>query len=490
MVQNFEKNVASSYVDGQGVTRTTGNPNGANNSVPSATDRSQIMGSAYWAQTHDIRGTAWTGSVSQQRPGLRVKTFIFDVNEYGQQNNATTRRTANQFFMAAKYGGFEVEAGNKGTNPVTGITPSNNPWNTWGNPFKHDDGTVQKYVWEDTDTSATRTGEANTYFLQSDARGVLKAFDDIFARATTKLSNIAGAAAAAPNITSSGNTAYQGSFDTSDWSGDVVATSITVNASNVVSTGSTPLWKADTQLLALPTPATTRNIVVGNVGATQNPVASNFTWATIETSLQTALNKATPASSADALGQDRLNFIRGDRSKETGQVGGTFRKRTHLLGDIVNSGVAYKGTPSKSIVGSSTYATFFAANLSRTAAVYVGANDGMLHAFNATTGDELFAYIPSWLGPNLPALAGTGYVNAHQSYVDGSPVVGEAEVDVPAGFADLKTVLVSGTGGVGQGVFALDVTNPASFTAANVMWEFTNVDDQDMGYVGGGARKS
>jgi type IV pilus assembly protein PilY1 len=477
VVQNFEKNIASTYVDGQGVNQTTGNPNGANNSVPSSSDRSQIMGSAYWAQTHDIRGTAWTGSVAQQRPGLRVKTFIFDVNEYGQQNNATTRRTANQFFMAAKYGGFEVDANNLSVNPVTGGTPANNPWNTWGNPFKHDDGTVNKYVWEDGDPSATRMGEANTYFLQSDARGVLKAFDDIFRRASTQASSIAGAAAQAKNITTSGNTVYQGTFDTSDWSGDLVATPITVS-SNVVSVGTTPVWKADAVLTGMSTPAASRKIFVGNAGATQNPVAAPFTWAAIESSLATALDKATPASASDGLAQSRLNYLRGDRSLE----GTTFRARTHLLGDIVNSGVTYSGAPSTAITGSSTYATFVSNNSSRTPAVFVGANDGMLHAFNANDGSELFAYIPSWLGPKLPALTSPTYVTSHKSFMDGTPVVAEAEVLVSSTLT-WKTVLVAGTGGGGQGVFALDVTNPATFAEGNVMWEFTNADDQDMGYV-------
>ena len=470
VVQNFEKNIATTYVDGQGVVRTISNPNATNNSVPSSSDRSQIMGSAYWAQTHDIRGTGWTSSPALQRPGLRVKTFTFDVNEYGQQTPASTRRTANQFFMASKYGGFEVDPSNSGTNP----------WNTWGNPFKHDDGTANKYVWEDGD--ASRTGEANTYFLQSDARGVLKAFDEIFKRASDKASSIAGAAAQAKNVTSAGNTIYQGTFDPSDWSGDLEAKLVSVNASNVVSIAIMPAWTADTQLMAMATPATSRNIVAGRVGATQIPVATAFTWAAIDNTLKTALDKATPAASADGLAEDRLNYIRGDRSKEPPAAGAVFRKRTHLLGDIVNSGVTYSGVPSSSIVGSSTYPAFVTANASRTAAVFVGANDGMLHAFNAANGNELFAYIPSWLAPKLPALTNPSYVSAHQSFVDGTPVVGEAEVNV-GGTATWKTVLVSGTGGGGQGIFALDVTNPAGFTASNVMWEFTNADDQDMGYV-------
>lgn len=467
VVQRFETNTASTYIDGSGVNRTTSNPNGANSSVPTNTQTSQIMGSAYWAHTHDIRGTEWTNATSTgaagttlQRPGLRVKTFMFDVNEYGASNSNTARRTSNQLFMAGKYGGFESDPSN----------PEKNPYNTYGNPFVNEkDGTNNKFVWEDTSTSPTRAGEANTYFLQSDARGVLTAFDDIFKRASTTSYNIGGGANdSKQRPPTDGNNIYQGKFDTSDWSGDLEARLTTTNAL---------VWSASAQLGIMNAPATSRNIVVGKVGALANPVATDFAWGEIETSLQTSLN------AGDGLGQDRLNYLRGDKSKE----GSPFRPRTKLLGDIINSGVSFSGRPSLDI-SSSTYASFASTHATRTSAVYVGANDGMLHAFNATTGDELFAFIPSWFGPKLAALADAAYgtnASPHQSFADGTPVVAEAQVGSAGTAADWKTVLIAGTGAGGQGVFALDVTDPTNFTASNVMWEFTHNDDQDLGNVTG-----
>lgn len=477
-VQNFEKNVSSNYFDGDGVSQTTGNPNGSNPSVPSGTGTSQILGSAYWARTHDIRGASWTNATSTgspgttlQRPGLRVKTFTFDVNEYGGSNNSATRRSSNQLFMASKYGGFETDPSNL----------AKNPYNTKGNPFYRDDmTTADNNVWRDTDPRASRVGEANTYFLQSDARGVLSAFDDIFSRASTAARSIAGGAIQSKNLTQAGNTIFQGTFDTSDWSGDLLAIPVTVSSSNAIAISNSTIWTAATQLADLPTPAASRNIVVGKAGATAIPVATAFTWADIETNLQDSLNKTSPAATSDGLGQDRLNYLRGDKSKESNP----FRKRNKLLGDIINSGVAYSGAPSANI-SSATYASFVSSVESRTPAVFVGANDGMLHAFNATNGNELFAYIPSWLGPKLSALTTPAFVNAHQSYVDGTPTVAEAEVGSAGTAADWKTVLISGTGAGGQGVFALDVTNPAAFSATKVMWEFTNNDDPDMGFVTG-----
>ena len=474
IASKFEAGTSGTYVDGAGLTQSISNPNTANTaSLGSASGDVSIVGSAYWARTHDIRGTGWTNATTAgtagttlQRPGLRVKTFMFDVNEYGGSNDATTRHTSNQLFRAAKYGGFETDPSNT----------AKNPYNTHGNPFVSEaTGTNNNYVWADTDTRTSRVGEANTYFLQSDARGVLSAFDDIFQRASTSARSIAGGAIQSKNLTQVGDTIFQGTFDTSDWSGDLLSIPVNVDSSNVVTIGSTFNWTAATVLGNMATPATSRNIVVGNSGATANPTASNFTWSTISSSLQTALNKSSPTATADSLGQDRLNFLRGDRSKE----GSTFRSRSKLMGDVINSGVIYSGKPSNTI-NDAGYSTFYSTNANRTAAVFVGANDGMFHAFNASTGAELFAYIPSWLGSKLSALTSTSYVTNHQSYADGTATINEAVVG-----SSWKTVLVSGTGGGGKGVFALDVTDPTAFTTSNVMWEFTNADDADLGNVVG-----
>lgn len=114
-------------------------------------------------------------------------------------------------------------------------------------------------------------------------------------------------------------------------------------------------------------------------------------------------------------------------------------------------------------------------------AVFAGANDGMLHAFNAANGEELFGYIPSWVVPRLPALTNTAFINAHQNYVDAPIAVEEAQVGTSGSATDWKTVLVAGTGGGGHGVFALDVSDPATFNAGKVMWEFKRSDDAAIG---------
>jgi len=102
----------------------------------------------------------------------------------------------------------------------------------------------------------------------------------------------------------------------------------------------------------------------------------------------------------------------------------------------------------------------------------------MLHAFNATTGQEVLAYVPSALYPHLNQLTNPDY--SHRYYVDGPP-----------SYADVfynnawRTILVGGLNGGGQGYYALDVTNPTQFNENNatqiVRWEFTDADDADLG---------
>ncbi|MEX8191361.1 pilus assembly protein [Comamonas guangdongensis] len=475
IVGKYEANTGGTYVDGQGVTQTISNPNTANgsiNSVITNTGRSQIIGSAYWAHMRDIRGTDWKDSSgapnSLQRPGLRVKTFIFDVNEGSASSDYATRSTSNQLFIAAKYGGFESDPTNTGAKP----------YNTKGNPFKRDDGTNDDNVWK----KSAAPGDAQTYYLQSDARGVLSAFDAIFGRASTAARSIAGGAAASSSV-SSGTTLYTARFDTSNWSGDVVAESLSVDAASKAVTLGAQVWSAANKLDTRTSAASGRNIVVGREGSTANPAATNFAWGSIDAALQANLNKAAPAATPDNRGQDRLNYIRGDRSLE----GNPFRVRTSLMGDVVNSNVVYSGGPGLMYAGTG-YAAFRSQYGGRAKVVFAGANDGMLHAFNADTGVELFGYIPSWLGPKLSALTDPTFASTHQNYVDAPLALGDAQVASNDVAADWKTVLAGGTGGGGAGVFALDVSDPSSFDASKVLWEFKRADDPDMGQVVGQPR--
>jgi type IV pilus assembly protein PilY1 len=81
----------------------------------------------------------------------------------------------------------------------------------------------------------------------------------------------------------------------------------------------------------------------------------------------------------------------------------------------------------------------------------------MLHAFNANTGQEMWAYVPRVIMPEMHKLAVTNYDVKHRFFVDGSPVVMDVFFKSTN---EWKTVLVSGFRSGGRGYFALDITDP------------------------------
>ncbi len=255
--------------------------------------------------------------------------------------------------------------------------------------------------------------------------------------------------------------AYQASYAADqNWAGNLTATIKTLNPDGSVS--ASQLWSAKELLDAKG--HTSRNIKIAS-GA--NLV--DFKWSNLTVTQKKDLNRDPDrGDNVDTLGADRLSFLRGDRSKE----GATFRKRSSVLGDIVSSkpvtvrGARYLTGHANRLEGLDTkYEDFVAAQSSRTPMVYVGANDGMLHGFNASTGEEVFAFVPSAVFQNLHKLTATGYGEAtHHFFVDGSPVVADVFIG-----NKWRTVLVGTLGAGGKGMFALDVTDPA---AIKLLWEF------------------
>jgi len=132
------------------------------------------------------------------------------------------------------------------------------------------------------------------------------------------------------------------------------------------------------------------------------------------------------------------------------------------------------GIPAAGVPGAA-YQTFRDDAKASTAAVYVGANDGMLHAFDVAAGRELFAYVPASMLPRMNQLTAPGYV--HRPYVDGEIGIGAARLG-----GEWKTILTAGMGGGAQGLFALDISNPADFGGGmGAVLDFTDGDDGDIG---------
>eukprot|EP01034_Spumella_vulgaris_P032315 gene32315-39901_t len=280
-------------------------------------------------------------------------------------------------------------------------------------------------------------------------------------------------AAALVASTPSGTAVFQASARPAIWSGNFTRSALSVDDAGAPLL-SAPQWDAAALLDALPDASSSRRIYTSKLVQGVR-LTVPLVWEQLSAAQRTALNRPPPPAPAapDQRGKQRLAWLRGDRSQE----GRLFRPRGSLLGDAVNSAPVYAGSPSAGVDGGDTYRAHYDRNQSRSPAVYLGANDGMLHAFDAASGRELFAYVPDALFPRLNLLPEQSYV--HGAFVDGPASIAEAQV---AGA--WKTVLVSAMGAGGQGVFALDVTSPTTFPQnGGVLWEFTDRDDAAMGNV-------
>lgn len=337
-----------------------------------------------------------------------------------------------------------------------------------------------------TTTAMSNAGANGTAYYANNLTQLNATFNSIFNNILAQTGSAAAVAQTSGSVTSSSRI-YQGQFSSLDWSGDLVAFNLNPSTGAVIT--SPTAWNAATQLNAQ-NYNTGRNIITYKPSNSLGAQGIAFRWPAnpasptsteLDLSQVSALD-TTPGGTEDTNGAARLDYIRGSAANE-GTGATNYRPRnTSKLGDIVDSGPYYVGAPASNYsdtLESAPYSSFRNTNLNRTPMIYVGANDGMLHGFDAGTGNEKLAYVPSPVYPNLTQLTSPTY--SHRYFVDGSPTV----LDGFYGGA-WRTVLVSGLGGGGQGFFALDVTDPTMFNEANasslVRWEFTDSNDDDLGY--------
>lgn len=302
---------------------------------------------------------------------------------------------------------------------------------------------------------------------------------------------------------------YRTFFKGSSWSGTVQASKLLANGASQV------VWDASCLLtggICVSVPGTpnflardpnSRRILTSVSGDPNSGIL--FSWGGLTAAQRTQLgfnwdtNLPDPTTAYGTTGKSlaelRLDFLRGDRSVE----GSVFRSRESVLGAMVNSGGVVVAAPLDSYwregdlpidptgpkftpTGSpETYANFRAhvnAIKDRPSTLYVGANDGMLHAFDALTGVERWAYVPFTGFRNLSRLTSRFNLN-FQSSVDSTPVVREVFTN-----GAWRTLLVAPMRLGGQGIVALDVTNPSETVnpSDRLLWEFNDTDDRDMGY--------
>lgn len=287
----------------------------------------------------------------------------------------------------------------------------------------------------------------------------------------------------------SNNSTFVVMFKSNYWSGMIYNYDINVLTGEISTTSN---WEASDNLDNRNLQSDDRTIITHN-GADGVP----FRWGSLNEDQKNDLKtNSTGNLDSDAIGQERLNYIRGSRSNEAKKL--NFRKRSSRLGDIIHSAPVYVGKPqlgwsdSEPFPTDNTYSSWRKSEQisTRVPMVYVGANDGMLHGFRASDGKEVLAYVPSSVysdsvSEGLHYLVNEGYM--HRYYVDATPKISDVYMQLTqAGSAKWNTILVGSLRGGGREIYALDITNPTDFSESNasdiVLWEFA---DEDLGYTFG-----
>lgn len=383
-------------------------------------------------------------------------------------------------------------------NPLTGLPI------VWPNPVVGtDDARKLDDMWHASVNSRGR------FFVAANPEELITSLQEVVANITARRAGTTALTSSIPLLTGS-ESGYAAGFDSSDWSGTLTRNRLSVDG-GIVST----VWEAGCILTGGFCPTTGTNAGAGTPPDSRRILTSNgvagsgkpFRWANLSNHQRNRLN-VSPATirldlntwTADTHGAARVNYLRGDRTNESTDVP-RFRSRTSLLGAIIRGQPTFVSSPtsgfsdsdfrSDSVEGScrrqldptkpelgegGCYDAFLRRNRERRPMVYVGANDGMLHAFDGRTGEEAWAFVPNTIINNFRLTRHTQRDGGLVSTVDERARQGDVFID-----GAWRTYLLGGLRLGGRGIYALDVTQPASPTdtestlGPKVLWEFANV---------------
>lgn len=341
------------------------------------------------------------------------------------------------------------------------------------------------YANDNATTDQIKNGGAPTYYYATDPRQLAESLRNAFNQIAEREGSSSGVATNSTSL--NGNSyLYQAVFNSTNWHGSLDAFAFDSNGRlvrNLDARGNLiPAVSTDN---VQPTPAS-RQIY------TYRPDSGtvNFLWASLSTTQKDYFRSSSDAAGDYTNAQKRFDWTRGVATNEvTAAAAGIDRLRSrgtgttrNIYGDIVNSTPVYIADTNyrynKLSSGGTSYPAYLLAKASRTPKVAVGANDGMLHVFNARTLQEMYAYVPNLVYPKLRNLSAQNYgrsTNPHQYLVDGPLTVG----DVYNG-TSWRTIVVGTLGGGGRGVFALDVTDDSD---PRVLFEISDVNFPQLGYV-------
>ena len=450
-----------------------------------------IAGLAYGVHVNDIRPLM---------PGAQtISTYWFDVAEDQRLENL------NPYYLAAKYGGFNagtIPPGPAGAPSLTLPPPAVNP------PAYDMTSPIATNLYDTTGLFVPMVSVSppwpDNYYDAGNARAMVAGLKSAFTSISSSISQLSTSFSfSLPNVATS-TLSFGASYDANGWTGTVEGNTLAFDISG--NPLPNPLWCTSICNPAAPTSNTLQTQLAGTGWQTGRLVATwngsngvTFEYASLTAGQQAALQPTYYNITPNATDETNLlNYLRGDQSNEVAAMAGThaFRNRKLLLGDIVNAGLTPVSSPQQTFSqannpGYPAFQTLWTTTTPRATMVYAGANDGMLHGFNGTTGNEQFAYVPSalFLGPNgtpqvdgLAALGNPSFV--HHNYVDATPAAFDIDFNhigsPPYVGSDWHTVLIGGLGKGGMSFYALDVTDPMSqmttepAVAGKVLWEYPN----------------
>ncbi len=360
---------------------------------------------------------------------------------------------------------------------ITGVT-SGCPWNNngayvWPDPKTSDSSGSAAYQSRVDDLWHAAINGRGKYFSASDPKQVVSGLSSALSNIKVRIGAAAAAATSTPNISQQDNDIFSDTFTTVKWYGELTDRKLDPVTGNV---GTTVVWNSSNTVGRKVADATDTRVI--KMLDPVNKVLKNFKYAELTAAEKawfdnkcTALTQCSSLSTSDRAivnsGANIVDWLRGQQQYADGNVMRAYsRTATNapgldttlpiVLGDIASSKPAYLREPRKGYTATDYAVDFKTAQKDRIATVFVAANDGMLHAFKAATGEEMWAYVPRITMKKLYLQASTTYGTNHQFTTDGSPEV--ADVKIPG--KGWRTVLVAGLNAGGRGYYALDVTDP------------------------------
>ncbi|QWT21529.1 hypothetical protein KPL74_05870 [Bacillus sp. NP157] len=465
----------------------------------------------------------WNQASSSVNPSLSDIAFAYWATDLRPTLNNNVPAYWPDLTTGVTAAASTVSAGSPGSNAEVYFNPANDPA-TWQHMSQYmvtmgisgtlaydDDYNALRLgtkSWPSPDTSGGATNIDDTwhaainsrggYFSAADPTSLVNSLSSILSSVIAS-SSTALTLSLSTNVLTTNAVAYYAGYDTTSWGG-------TLSAKSLTSTGDVGgvLWAAEDKLKPRSPDSDPRLIATSTAPGTGT--STTFAYDNLSLAEQAAINSSDGTgllSSIDNLGRQRVAWLSGNRTLE----GATLRTRSSLLGAIFGSQPTYVGAPSGNYSDSfptgspeaaatsdptMTYAAFLNTWANRPATVYVGANDGMFHAFDArlasvsgaTPGRELWAYVPASVYANLPAQSKLNNFSFTPT-VDGSPVTGDVFFNqantVNKTTKGWHTLLVGSLRYGGRGVFGVDITDPSLGTlgtstavASKILWEFNS----------------